>query len=123
MEHFSFFELNTFEKTATVSGWKIEGNIITPYINPTIEGLKILHRFYNINPGSVFVKNENDYTLFQVTPRGRIRSYAVKNEIMQPLLEKGTVCGGCEILSYNGYRDREKRDWCQFSRSIANLQE
>jgi hypothetical protein len=123
MENFSFFTLNSTEKSAIVQGWKIEGNKIIPHINPTLEGLRTLFKLYNINIGSVFVKNtgNEDYTLFQITPKGKVKSYAVKKEIMQPLIIHKSVCGGCTELPYNGYKD--KYDWCQFSRSIANLQE
>ena len=123
MENFSFFRLHVVEKTATISGWKIEEDKVFPTQDSTLEGLKMINKLYDPMSGSVFVKNvgNENYTLFQITPKGKVKSYDVSSKIMKRLIDIGRVCGGCTELPYEGYKN--KNDWCAFSRSIANLQE
>ncbi len=38
------------------------------------------------------------------------------------LISSSNFCPGCTKMPINGYNDKKKTSWCQFSRKIATLQ-
>ena len=116
---FNTFKSNTELPECISGGWYLSGNTLCPTKEATFDGLcEIISCYKSIMSGSVFVKHDNYFTLFQITNNGNVQCFRIlKNEMEKVPTE---TCPGCEELPYQGYNNKNK--WCQFSRMIANNQ-